>query len=93
MKGSVSERVSEGRTETGSEGGRKYGREGGKEEVANQTCYLTQSQLLTLDQPVPALTLYHQVPGRAVTGASIVKSLGSQDPGKSQLHKRNRAHV
>ena len=39
--------------------------------------------ILTLGQPVPALTLLHQVPGRVATGVQIFKSLVWLDPEKS----------
>ena len=47
-------------------------------EVADPTSHLTQSP----GQPVPALTLYRQAPGRVATGVSILKSLVWLDPGK-----------
>ena len=40
--------------------------------------------ILTPDQPVPALTLSCQVPGRVATGVPILKSLVSLDPQKSR---------
>ena len=43
-------------------------------EVADQTFHLTKSPL-TLGQPVPALTLLRQAPGRVATGVLIFKSL------------------
>ena len=44
-------------------------------EVADQTCYLIQSQCTDTQQPVPVLTLYNQAPSRVTTGAPIVQSL------------------
>ena len=41
-------------------------------EVPDQMFYLTQSHMLTPDQPVPALT---HAPGRVASGVAIVKSL------------------
>ena len=50
-------------------------------EVALITLDLSPSQsILTPCQPVPALTLSHQAPGRAATGVAILKSLVGLDP-------------
>ena len=38
--------------------------------------------ILTLDQPVPALILYRQAPGRVAPGVPVFKSLVWLDPGK-----------
>ena len=51
-------------------------------EVADQTFYLTHS-ILTLGQPVPALTPFSQAPGRVATGQPIVKLLVWLHPEKS----------
>ena len=51
-------------------------------EIADQTFCLTQSRILTPSHPVPALTLYHQVPGRGATWVPIFRSLVWHDPEK-----------
>ena len=50
-------------------------------EVADQTFILPSHSILTSGQPVPALTLYHQAPGRVATGVPILKSLVRLDLG------------
>ena len=51
-------------------------------EVADQTTYLTQSQYTgTPGQPVPALTLQRQAPGRVTAGVPVFKSLVCQEIG------------
>ena len=52
-------------------------------EVADHYFYLIQSYILTLGQPVPALTLQRQAPGSVTAGAPIFKSLVRQDPKKN----------
>ena len=53
-------------------------------EVADQTFSVSPSHsILTPGWPVPALTLYHQTPGRVATGVPIFKLLVWLDPEKS----------
>ena len=62
-------------------------------EVADQTFYLTHSTL-TSDQPVPALTLWCQAPGRGATGVPILShwydSTGGKKHGKQTRVCRSR---
>ena len=53
-------------------------------DVADQTFYPPSHSRLTPSQPVPALTLQDQVPGRVATSVPIFKPLVSHDPEKSQ---------
>ena len=57
-------------------------------QVACQTFYLISHSILTPGQPVPALTIQRQVPGRAATGVPILKSLVWLNPEKFPCRKR-----
>ena len=57
-------------------------------EVADETFFLTQSQHTDQGQPIPALTLQCQAPGRVATGEPIPKSLVWLDPEKSPWQKQ-----